>query len=252
MSPVSKTTQPLAPGVTISKCDRLISVSWYCCLRPCRVLPVVGKLHLLLLVVVLLLPNGACVYVRSRAGVVGTYQLVSDHRRIVLELSSDGNFSEMIDTGKGEVTKHVGRWDFKPGNYDVTFDSLWIPKEFAPDYILRTDQNSKGQPKFTEPGSWILTPTYEWGTVTLDVFPDDNISFKKPTPSKFLFVLISLLVIGYGGLQCFAPHQLAKLRSRLRRSANTPRIERDGFFDRFAGFVIIAVGAYILLATLAL
>jgi hypothetical protein len=53
-------------------------------------------------------------------------------------------------------------------------------------------------------------------------------------------------------LQCFAPRKLAKLRSRLRRSGSKPRIERAGFFDRFAGFAVIGVGAYILLATLAL
>jgi hypothetical protein len=68
---------------------------------------------------------------QSRAGVVGTYQLGSNHQRIVLELSSDGNFTETISYGKSEVTKHVGRWDFKPSSYDVTFDSLWIPKEFS-------------------------------------------------------------------------------------------------------------------------
>jgi hypothetical protein len=122
----------------------------------------------------------------------------------------------------------------------------------VPDYILRADENNKGQPKYTEPGSWTVTPTYEWGTVTLDLFPDDDISFKKPTPSRFLFVLISLLVVGYGALQCFVPRQLAKLHSRLRRNASTSRIERDSFFDRFAGFVLVGAGAYILLATLAL
>src|SRR5205807_7189811 len=55
----------------------------------------------------------SCVDVQSRAGVVGTYQLGSDHQRIVLELSPDGNFTETIRYRKGEVTKHVGRWDFK-------------------------------------------------------------------------------------------------------------------------------------------
>lgn len=213
---------------------------------------VARKLHRLLLIVALLLPNGACVDVQSRAGVVGTYQLDSNHRQIVLELSSDGNFTETISYRKGEMTKHVGRWDFKPANHDVTFDSLWIPKEFAPDYILDADENSKGQPKYTEPGSWIVTPTYEWGTVTLNVLPDADISFRKPTPFKFIFVLISLLVVGYGALRCFAPRQLAKLHSRHRRSASTPQIVRHGFFDRLAGFAFVGAGAYMLLATLAL
>lgn len=210
-----------------------------------------GELHRWLLIVALLLPEGACLDVTSRAGVVGTYQLGSNHQRIVLELSSDGNFTETIRYRKGEVTKHVGRWDFKPPD-SMRFESLWIPKEFAPDYILDADENSKGQPKYTEPGFWIVTPTYEWGSVTLDVFPDADISFRKATPFKFLFVLVALLVLGYGVLQCFAPRQLAKLRSRLRRRASTPQIERDGFFDRLAGLVFVAGGAYILLATLAL
>ena len=210
------------------------------------------RIYGLLLIVALVLPNGACVYVQSRASVVGTYRLGSNHQRIVLELSPDGNFTETISYRKGEVTKHVGKWDFKSASDDLTFDSLWIPKEFAPDYILRVDENSKSQPKYTEPGFWTVTPTYERGTVTLDVFPDADITFKKPTPFKFLFVLISLLVVGHGALQCFAPRQLAKLRSRLRRSASTPQVERDGFFDRIAGFVFVGAGAYILLATLAL
>jgi len=211
---------------------------------------VAGKLYRLFLVVALSLPNGACVYVQSRSGVVGTYELGSNDQRIVLELFSDGNFAESISYRKGEVTKHVGKWDFKPPNYDVRFDSLWIPKEFAPDHVLRADENSNGQPKYTEPGSWTVTPTYKWGTVTLDVFPDDDISFRKPTPFKFVFVLISFVVVGYGALQCFAPLRLAKLRGRL-RGASTPQIERAGFFDRIAGFVFVGAGAYILLATLA-
>jgi hypothetical protein len=213
---------------------------------------VAGKRDRFLFIAVLLLPNCACVYVQSRAGVVGRYQLGGDHQRIDLELSPDGNFTETIRYRKGEVISHAGTWDFKPAGPDLTLDSLWIPKEFAPDYILLADENIKVQPKYTEPSFWILTPSCEWGTITLDVFPDDDISFRKPTPFKYLFVLISLLVVGYGALQCFAPRQLTKLRSRLRRTANAPQIVRDGFFDRFAGFVIVGAGAYILLATLAL
>lgn len=205
------------------------------------------KLSRLLLIVALSLPNGACVYVQSRGGVVGTYHLGSNHQRIVLELSPEGNFTETISYRNGEVAKHIGRWNFEPANENLTFDSLWIPKEFAPDYILRTDENNKGQPKYTEPGSWTVTPTYEWGSVTLDVFPDDDISFKKPTPFKFLFVLISFLVVGYGALQCFSPRQLTKLRSRLRRSVNISETEQDGFFDRLAGLLFAGAGAYILL-----
>jgi hypothetical protein len=101
--------------------------------------PVAGKRYRLSLIVALLLPNGACVYVQSRAGVVGTYQLDSDHQRIVLELSPDGNFTETISYRKGEVTKHVGRCDFKPANYDLTFDSLWIPLDVAQDSVPEPD-----------------------------------------------------------------------------------------------------------------
>lgn len=211
-----------------------------------------GRLFRLVLIVAFLLLNGACVYVQSRATVVGTYQLGSNRQRIVLELSPDGNFTETISYRKGEVTTHVGRWDFEPDTVDLKFDSLWIPSEFAPDYILDADENSKDQPKYTQPGLWTVTPTYQWGTVTLDVFPDADIRFKKPTPFKFLYVLISLLVVSYGALQGFAPWQLAKLLSRLRRTASTPQVVRNGFFDRFAGFVFVGGGAYILLATLGL
>lgn len=59
----------------------------------------------------------------------------------------------------------------------LNFDELWIPKSFAPDYILQADAGSgPDRPKYTEPGHWVLSAESHWGTVTLQVFED--VSFR--------------------------------------------------------------------------
>jgi hypothetical protein len=121
----------------------------------------------------------SCYYVQSQEGVVGEYALDRDGNRIVLDVIAGGTFMETITLKSGEVVKQTGTWTFAKPNSNLSFDSLWIPREFAPDYIVRVDDNSTGQPKYTHSGHWILTPQWRWGRVVMDVFPDDDVAFKK-------------------------------------------------------------------------
>jgi hypothetical protein len=67
----------------------------------------------------------------------------------------------------------------------VSFDGLWIPKSFAPDYIEQADaQSSSSQPKYTDPGTWAVSAEHHWGTITLAVFPDADIDFKMVSHSS--------------------------------------------------------------------
>jgi hypothetical protein len=118
-----------------------------------------------------------CVPVRSKSSVVGVYELSGDHRRIVLDLTADGQFTETITSRSGSVEKRTGKWLWN--NDGLSLDELWIPKEFAPDYILQADSESGTQPKYTVPGHWSVSPEYHWGTVVFEVFPDADVSFRK-------------------------------------------------------------------------
>ena len=120
-----------------------------------------------------------CYNVQSRESVIGKYTLDRDNQRIVLDVDANGTFVETIALKSGGVLKQKGTWNFASANSRISFDSLWIPKEFAPDYILRADETSAGQAKYTEPGHWILSAERRWGKVVMDVFPDDEIAFRK-------------------------------------------------------------------------
>lgn len=119
----------------------------------------------------------ACYYVQSREGLFGTYELNGDHRQILLDMAANGTFTETITFKSGAVQKQKGTWKFASATSNLSFDGLWIPKEFAPDYILRADETNNDQPKYTEPGNWTLTPERHWGRVVIDVF--DDVAFKK-------------------------------------------------------------------------
>jgi hypothetical protein len=55
---------------------------------------------------------------------------------------------------------------------------LWIPRSFAPDYILKADSEAKvSTQKYTEPGYWAIRPENHWGRIVLSIFPDANINF---------------------------------------------------------------------------
>jgi hypothetical protein len=119
-----------------------------------------------------------CYTVRSRASVVGVYELHAGRQKITLELRPNGVFSELIESGPGVVEKRTGKWNWSAGRLGM--EDLWIPKAFAPDYILRADSEAgAGQPRYTEPGYWSVSTESHWGTIVLEIFPDGDVSFRK-------------------------------------------------------------------------
>jgi hypothetical protein len=125
-----------------------------------------------------------CYTVKSKPEVVGVYELNAGHNRISLDVSQDGGFTETILWASGKAEKRTGKWYWNRGS--VSFDGLWIPKAFAPDYIAQADaQAGTNQPKYSEPGTWAVSAERHWGTVKLAVFPDDDTYFKMVShPSR--------------------------------------------------------------------
>ena len=119
-----------------------------------------------------------CTMVKSESDVLGEYELRVGKGKIVLKVSPDKSFSEMICWPNGKVESRSGKW--LGSQNGIGFDQLWIPREFAPDYILEADASAKEnkQPKYTEPGYCWGRPEKHWGTVTWPVFPDADVSFK--------------------------------------------------------------------------
>jgi hypothetical protein len=92
-------------------------------------------------------------------------------------VSPDKSFSETIYWPSGKVESRSGKWLWSQNG--ISFDQLWIPPAFAPDYIVQADAaaTQNRQPKCTEPGHWYVQPEKHWGTVTVPIFPDANVSF---------------------------------------------------------------------------
>ena len=123
----------------------------------------------------------ACWRVQSKAAVAGSYELVSGSKKIILELKSDDTYEESVMFGGIVTDRRTGTWRW--GGKFVDFDSLWIPKQFAPDYILDADASAgPGEPKYTEPGHWSLGAEKHFGRTVLCVFEDVNFTMVKPAP----------------------------------------------------------------------
>jgi hypothetical protein len=120
-----------------------------------------------------------CAPVRSTTSVVGAYELRGDGHQIQLKILPAGTFTETISFKSGTTKQLVGKWQWDGRASLLSLDDLWIPIEFAPDYIVAADSRSGQQPKYTEPGHWVVSAEYQWGTVNIDVFPDADIGFKK-------------------------------------------------------------------------
>jgi len=119
----------------------------------------------------------ACIPVRSRSDVIGVYELNADRQKITLQLSPDQSFTESIQFSSGQAERRAGTWHWTSGS--VGFEGLWIPKSFAPEYILRADSRADArQQRYTEPGYWSVSAENHWGTVVLAVFPGADINFK--------------------------------------------------------------------------
>lgn len=122
-------------------------------------------------------PLVGCYPIGTKSDVVGLYELHVGQNQISLEVSPDETFTETIRWESGKVEKRTGQWHWKNGA--MSFNKLWIPPAFAPDYILSADaQSGPNQPKYTEPIVWGVTPESHWGTITLSVYPDSDINFR--------------------------------------------------------------------------
>jgi hypothetical protein len=119
-----------------------------------------------------------CTLNPSRADVLGRYDLKGVKAgKITLSLRGDGTYSEDISWPSNREDQRSGIWTLNGG--DVNLSGLWIPPEFAPDYIDSDQRTSAPMPKYTEPTNWSLSGEKRWGVVFLSVFPDADIEFKK-------------------------------------------------------------------------
>jgi hypothetical protein len=118
-----------------------------------------------------------CWQIGSKNNIIGYYELGDGAEKISLEIKPDGTYLEIVVLRGAVADRRSGKWRWSPGFVD--FDSLWIPKEFAPDYILRADADAAPEePKYTEPGHWSLGAESEFGSVVLVVFANADVNFK--------------------------------------------------------------------------
>jgi hypothetical protein len=137
----------------------------------------VNRLTVLFSAVAVALGLVGCAPIRSEREVTGVYELNVRNQKITLELDPSHSFEETIRLASGQVSKQSGRWRWAYGG--ISFDGLWIPPSFAPDYIHQADaQAGPGQPKYTERGVWSITAESHWGNTVLPVFPDADINFQ--------------------------------------------------------------------------
>ena len=138
------------------------------------------RLHLIAAsTVVLMLTLAGCTLNPSRADVVGRYELRGiKSGSISLSLRGDGTYIEEIGWPSTRRDHLSGIWTLRDGNMQMS--GLWIPKEFAPDYIIAADKRASPlMPKYTEPGNWNLSAEKRWGVAFLSVLPDEDVEFKK-------------------------------------------------------------------------
>ena len=136
-----------------------------------------ARIVLLVVLATFLLTNG-CTMVISESDVLGEYELKVGTGKIELKILPDKSFSERIFWSTGKVENRSGKWVWTENG--IGFDQLWIPPEFAPDYILRADAEATAnrQPKYTEPGYSWGRPEKHWGTVMIPIFPDADVRFQ--------------------------------------------------------------------------
>jgi hypothetical protein len=132
----------------------------------------------LVLIVAMLLSLNGCMMVKSESDVLGEYELKVGANKIALKIAPDKSCSERITWQGGKVQSNSGKWMWAKEGID--FDQLWIPPEFAPQYILQADASASEnkQPKYTESGHWFIRPERHWGKVILPIFPDADTEFK--------------------------------------------------------------------------
>ena len=86
--------------------------------------------------VLLLLSLVGCYPLTSEGKVVGTYELATEQGKIVLDIRRDHTFIEKIMFRNLPPEERRGKWKWTTG---LDLDSLWIPSQFCPDYIVQAD-----------------------------------------------------------------------------------------------------------------
>jgi hypothetical protein len=108
-------------------------------------------------------------------------RLDRERRKLRYGFSVITPYVERIATPRIGVATVSGKWRWLHGAVD--FDRLWIPKDFAPPSVLRDDAEAGvGQPKFTEPGHWTLTPEKQFGRIIFEIFPDSGPDLRMVQP----------------------------------------------------------------------
>jgi hypothetical protein len=127
--------------------------------------------------VIILLSLVGCYPVTSEGKVVGTYELATEQGKIVLDIRRDHTFVEKITFRNLPPEERSGKWKWTTG---LDLDSLWIPSQFCPDYIVQADTRSGSNgTRYSGSGHWTIGPEWQFGHVTLPIFPDSNIAFRR-------------------------------------------------------------------------
>ena len=127
--------------------------------------------------VIMLVTLVGCYPVTSEGKVVGTYELATEHGKIVLDIRRDHTFVETITFRNRPREERSGKWKWTTG---LDLDSLWIPSQFCPDYIVQADARSGSNgTRYSSPGHWTVGPEWQFGHVTLPIFPDSNVAFRR-------------------------------------------------------------------------
>ena len=111
---------------------------------------------------------------------VGSYRHAGNSGTIQLDLRDDKSFTETIIFDDGRRVVRRGTWI--PPTLEsptIAIDGFWMPMEFSPDYINETSRRYPDQPKFTDPGLWVVHPERNLGTIELSIYPDSNIALRK-------------------------------------------------------------------------
>jgi hypothetical protein len=128
-----------------------------------------GRLSLLLALFIYL---PSCTRFLSEADIVGTYSLQVGNQMILLRMYPDNSYEEKIIFSPSKVEAIRGKWAWKQG--DLTFDSFWVPIEFAPASIAEADRRAQpGSPRSTDPGGMQTFLTRRAGKLAISLFGDD-------------------------------------------------------------------------------
>jgi hypothetical protein len=135
-------------------------------------------LMIVFVVLLVVVANAVGLPVPFRSSVVGTYELAGDGQKIMLRLNDNGTFTESISFRNGTHDERKGTWRWR--DHTAIFDNVWVPPSFAPSSVAEEDaRRGRGEPTFTDPGNWSISPEYQWGRVVFKFFPDESMTFKK-------------------------------------------------------------------------